>query len=210
MNDLLRALTSQMSAVEVVASVATLVNVYLILKNNTWCWIWGIVAVVLYGWVFYTGRLYSSMALQILYYLPMQFFGWWVWLRSGPRGQDDLPITRLSWPARIGWLALIVPVALLLGYLSARLGAALSYADAAATAMSIVGQYLLTRKRVENWVFWIAVDVLYAFYLLPQQGLWISAALYVILLGMAVAGLAEWLRIMRAEGVRTAEQGGAA
>lgn len=194
-----------MSPVEIIAAVATLVNVYLTAKNNVWCWIWGILAVVLYGYVFYISHLYSSMGLQALYYLPMQFYGWWVWLRCGPRRDNDLPIIRLSRRGFIFWFGINIPLATLLGYLMTFTGAELSYADALVTAMSVIAQYLLTHKYIENWILWILVDVLYAFYLLPLQGLYVSAILYLILLLMAVWGLLEWRRILRAQSAVTSE-----
>lgn len=208
MHNILNYITSQMSGVEIVASVATLVNVYLVIKNNIWCWPWGVVSVVLYGYVFYASKLYSSAGLQVVYYLPMQFIGWWVWLRCGPNRDDDLPITALSPAARLAWFAVNLPLAAALGYVMSRFGAALSYWDALVTAMSVTGQYLLTRKYVENWILWIVVDVIYAFYLLPAQKLYVSTGLYVLLLIMAILGLIEWLKIMRqqvASGVPIAE-----
>jgi nicotinamide mononucleotide transporter len=62
------------------------------------------------------------------------------------------------------------------------------------TAVSITGQYLQTHKKIEHWFCWVAVNALYAFWLLPRQGLWVSAALYLVLLGMAVHGWRQWLR----------------
>lgn len=191
-----------MSPVEIIAAIATLINVYLTAKNNIWCWICGIIAVGLYGYVFYESHLYSSMGLQGLYYLPMQFYGWWVWLRCGPRRDNDLPITRLSRRRAIFWFGINLPLAALLGYLMTFTGAQLNYLDALVTVMSIVAQYLLTYKYLENWILWILVDVLYAFYLLPTQGLYVSAVLYLILLLMAIWGFVAWLRIMGRESAR--------
>jgi nicotinamide mononucleotide transporter len=192
-----------MSPVEMVAAVATLINVYLTAKNNIWCWPWGIVSVVLYGFVFYESRLFSSMGLQAFYYLPMQFYGWWVWLRCGPKRDDDLPITKLSFRVLLFWFGINLPLAALLGFLMTYTGAQLTYTDALVTAMSVTAQYLLTHKYIENWVLWILVDIVYAFYLLPKQGLYISAVLYLILLLLAVWGLIAWVRIMRKESART-------
>ena len=106
MGSLWQTVMSQMSPVEIVAAIATLINVYLTAKNNIWCWPWGIVSVVLYGFVFYESHLYSSMGLQALYYLPMQFYGWWVWLRCGPKQDDDLPIAKLSFRGLLFWFGI--------------------------------------------------------------------------------------------------------
>jgi nicotinamide mononucleotide transporter len=192
-----KTLAAQMSPLEFVAAAATLVSVYLIVKNNLWGWIWGVVSVTLYGYVFYASRLYSSVALQLLYYLPMQFVGWWHWRRGGPQRDNDLPVTTLSNRARVGWFVLALPLTALLGYAMSYTDAQMTYADAFATAMSVIGQYLMTQKRLECWAFWILVNLLYTFYLLPAQRLYVTAGLYLLLLIMAVQGWIGWKRILR-------------
>jgi nicotinamide mononucleotide transporter len=189
-----------MSWTEIIASLTGLVNVWLTVKNSIWNWIWGIVSVALFGWVFFRSRLYSNAGLQILYFLPMQFYGWWMWAQGGPKKSDDLPITLLSSRARAVWLALTLGLSFALGSLMSHYTqAALPYWDAAVTAMSIVGQYLLARKVLENWVLWLAVDVISVFYLFPMQHLYVTTGLYAVFLVLAVMGMVEWLRLMRGE-----------
>ena len=106
----------ELSPLEVAAAIATLVNVWLLVRNNIWTWAWGVASVVLYGVVFWRSKLWSSAGLQGLYYLPMQAYGWWVWLKAGPTHHDDLPITRLSARARILWTLATLPMAALLGW----------------------------------------------------------------------------------------------
>lgn len=195
MQEIIHYIQSQMSWTEFFAALTGMICVYLTIKNNIWCWPWGIVSVVLYGYVFYFSKLYSNMGLQILYYLPMQFFGWWVWLRAGPTKNNDLPISFLSQKARIGWLGVCVIGSVALGYVMSRTDAHLPYCDASLTVISVVAQYLQTYKRFENWILWFAVDVVYAAYLLPSQKLYLSTGLYAIFLIMAVMGMVEWWRI---------------
>jgi nicotinamide mononucleotide transporter len=189
-----------MSWAEIIASLTGLVNVWLTVKNSIWNWIWGIISVALFGWVFFRSRLYSNAGLQILYFLPMQFYGWWIWARGGPKKCDDLPITFLSSRSQVIGSVVTLGLSLALGSLMSRYTqAALPYWDAAVTAMSIVGQYLLARKVWENWLLWLAVDVISVFYLFPSQHLYVTAGLYGVFLVLAVMGMVEWLRIMRAE-----------
>jgi nicotinamide mononucleotide transporter len=197
-----------MSWIEWAAAIATLVNVYLVMRGSIWNWPWGILAVVLYGKVFLDGQLYANMWLQLAYYLPMQAIGWWFWLRGGPKKSDDLPITRLSRNGRLGWLLIAFPLSAAWGYLSWWLAVKagqpippipVRLADAATTGLSVIGQVLLTQKKIENWAVWVLVNIVYAFYLLPGQKLWISAGLYLILLGMAVQGWRAWDRMTKAE-----------
>jgi nicotinamide mononucleotide transporter len=195
-----------MSALEWIAAIATLVNVFLVMRGSLWNWPWGILAVVLYGKVFLDAQLYANTWLQVGYYLPMQVLGWWFWLRGGPKKSDDLPVTRLSTRARLGWVLVAVPLSAAWGCLSWWLATSarqpippmpVRLADAATTGLSVIGQILLTQKKIENWAVWVLVNVVYAFYLLPVQKLWVSAGLYFVLLGMALQGWRSWVRMER-------------
>ena len=184
----------ELSPLEIAAAIATLVNVWLLVRNNIWTWAWGVASVVLYGIVFWRSKLWSSTGLQVLYYLPMQAYGWWIWLKAGPTHHDDLPITRLSARARILWILATLPMAALLGWGMSFTGAQQSMVDALVTAVSVTGQYLQTHKKIEHWFCWVLVNALYAFWLLPRQQLWVSSLIYFILLGMALQGWRDWQR----------------
>jgi nicotinamide mononucleotide transporter len=184
----------ELSPLEVAAAIATLINVWLLVRNNIWTWAWGVASVVLYGVVFWRSKLWSSTGLQFLYYLPMQAYGWWVWLKAGPTHHDDLPISRLAPRTRILWTLATLPMAALLGWLMSFTGAQQSMIDALVTAVSVTGQYLQTHKKIEHWFCWVAVNAMYGLWLLPRQQLWVSSALYLLLLGLAIKGWRDWLR----------------
>lgn len=192
----------ELSPVEIAAAVTTLVNVWLLVRGNIWSWAWGAVSVVLYGLVFYQSRLWSSTGLQVLYYLPMQFYGWWVWKKQGPSHDDDLPVTVLSPRARLAWLASVLPLAWLLGWAMGFTGAEQSMMDAFVTALGVSGLFLQSRKKIEHWYCWLVVNSVYGFWILPRQQLYVSTLLYWILLGMAVQGWREWTQMMRAQEAR--------
>ena len=184
----------ELSPMEVAAAIATLVNVWLLVRNNIWTWAWGVASVVLYGVVFWRSKLWSSTGLQVLYYLPMQAYGWWVWLKAGPTHHDDLPITRLSARGRVLWTFATLPMAALLGWGMSFTGAQQSMVDALVTAVSVTGQYLQTHKKIEHWFCWVAVNAMYGLWLLPRQQLWVSSGLYLVLLALAIKGWRDWLR----------------
>ncbi len=187
-----------MSWVEILGSLTGLVSVYLTARNNIWNWWWGVANVLLFGWLFFSSRLYSDALLQIAYFLPMQFYGWWVWKKAGPRHADDLPVTRLS----LGACGLIV---LLIVLASAGWGelmrtytnAAQPFLDATLAMVSVAAQYLDARKKLESWWLWIAVDVFSVFYLYPKQHLYVTTGVYAIFLVIAVAGLWRWATLAR-------------
>ena len=188
------------------ASITGLISVYYAVKNSILTWPTGIVSVILFGWVFWVTKAYSNAWLQIFYYLPISFYGWYVWLRGGPKRNDDLPIIVLSHRARLLWTVITVAACLAWGYYEKRYtDAPMPWCDASLTVISIVAQYLQTRKFLENWILWILVDIVYAFYFLPHQGLSMVAALYGVFLIMAGLGGIEWLKIMRAAQIPAVE-----
>ena len=190
----------QMTVVEVVAVVATFVSIYLTIRNNIWTWVWGLVAVLAYGYFFWTLKDYGNAGLNLIYYTPIQIYGWYAWLRFGPRRKDDLPIMGLKPERRLACgittLALTILAVFLLGRLK---GDPHPYADGVTTALCIVAQYLEVFKRIENWILWIVADVVYAFYLFPVQHDYLSTLLYVASLAMAIAGARQWRTLMRRE-----------
>lgn len=184
-----------MSPIEIAAVIAGLLCVVLTIRQSLWCWPIGIVQVVLYLFIFYEAKLYSDVILQGIY-IVLQLYGWWAWLKGGPRQDDDLPVTGLRASARIGWAAAAVIGAALLGGGMARwTDAALPVPDAFITSTSLVAQTLLSRKKWESWVGWIAVDVV-AVPVYALKALYLTAGLYAVFLGLAVAGLLRWRRAL--------------
>jgi nicotinamide mononucleotide transporter len=199
MQQIWESIVKSQSAVEWVAVVTSLLCVWLTVRNNIWNWFWGFIGVILYGYIFWNYKNYANAGLQILYFLPIQFIGWYVWKRKGPNQDDDLPVTQLTAQARLGWAGVTVLLTGLL-YIVLRLtNDPLPFADGITTAMSIVAQYLQVHKKFENWWLWIAVDVIYAGYVFPVQQLYVSAGLYVVFTALAVVGAISWVKIMRAQ-----------
>lgn len=182
-----------MSPIEIAAAICGLLCVIFTVRQSLWCWPTGLVQVALYIFVFYDAKLYSDVGLQVVY-VVLQVYGWWHWARGGPRRQDDLPVTGLSWAARAAWLGLTILGALALGAGAATwTDAALPYPDAFITTLSLVAQWLLGRKRWESWLGWIAVDLV-AIPAYASKDLLLTAALYAVFLVLAIAGLRAWTR----------------
>ncbi len=194
----------EFTTVEWIAAIATLLNVWLVVKADVRNFPVGVVAVLAYAWVFWKSQLYANLVLQLVYYLPFQFIGWWVWLRTGPAHDDDLPIRRLSFRENAAWLGGTLAASVAVGVVLARMtdGHA-PFLDASTTVASVVGQYMLTRKWLENWYYWLVIDAVYAFWLFPSQHLWASTGLYVILPVLAVIGAARWTKAAQRGAVHT-------
>jgi len=184
-----------MTAIELIATVFGLACVALTIRRSIWCWPTGLVQVLLYAWIFYRAKLYSDALLQVVY-VVLQIYGWYYWLRGGPV-EDEPPIAKLGRAGRAGWSVVAAAGALAIGWAMARFtDAALPYWDAAVVALSLVAQFLLSRKVLENWLFWIVVDVL-AIGVYAAKDLYVTTVLYAVFLAMAVAGWFAWKRTDR-------------
>ena len=182
-----------MNLVELLAVVMTLVGIVLTIKEKISCWPVAIVGILAYLVVFVRARLYADAALQPIY-VVQNLYGWWYWAHGGARGEGQAPIVTLRWRRRAAWLGGTAIVSLIVGAALARwTNAAAPYADAALSTTSLVANWLLARKVLENWWLWIAVNIGYVVLFWKKQ-LLLSAGLYAVLLALAVAGLVEWQR----------------
>ena len=185
-----------MSPLELVAAVTGAVSVWLSVRQNIWSWPTAIVNVVLYAIVFYDARLYADMGLQVVYAV-LSVYGWYEWLYGG-EGRTVLRVTRTS--PRIAAVLILIAAAgsALLGTLLHRAtDAALPFMDSFLSSTSLVAQWMMTKKLLENWLVWIAVDVLYVGMFL-FKGLYLTAGLYAVFLALAVRGYLDWRRSMTA------------
>lgn len=179
-----------MNWLELVAVIAGLLCVYLIIIRSIWCWPVGLIQVSVYVWIFYHAKLYSDVGLHIIY-IGLQLYGWWHWLYGGP-GKSQLPVKKLSTRGVIAWVAISLVGSTSLGIIMTRYtDASLPFADAFTTVASLTAQWLLTRKYLQNWYFWIAVDVV-AIFVYASKALYMTSALYALFLCMAIAGLVAW------------------
>lgn len=185
-----------MSPYEAVGVLFGVVSVYLTVRESIWCWPTGLVNVGLFILVFAQARLYADMGLQVVY-VALCLYGWWEWLHGGP-DRGTLAVSRTPRPA-LGLLAVAGTAgAALLGYaLHRHTDASIPFWDSLTAAFSLVAQYMLTRKWLENWVVWIAVDVVYVGIYL-HKALYLTAGLYTVFLVLAVLGLRQWRRSLAA------------
>jgi nicotinamide mononucleotide transporter len=181
-----------MSVLELFAFAFGIVSVYLSVRQNIWSWPTAIVNVVLYVFVFREARLYSDMGLQVVYAI-LSFYGWYEWLYGG-RGRTQLRVSRWSIRAAVPLLVLAAVGTWQLGrQFAMRTDASLPYMDAGLTMTSLVAQYMMTRKVLENWLVWIAADVVYVGMFI-YKGLNLTAGLYAVFLVLAAMGYAQWRR----------------
>lgn len=183
-----------MNPYEVVGVVFGLVAVGLTVRESIWCWPTGLVYVGAYVVFFRQSRLYANMALQVVYGL-LCLYGWHQWLHGG-RDRGALTVSRIPRRALGGLLAAGAVAGLALGAtLRGATEASLPFWDSATTSFSLVAQFMVTRKWLENWIVWIVVDVVYVGMYLYLR-LFPTAGLYAVFLLLAVMGLRQWRRAL--------------
>jgi len=151
--------------------------------------------------LFMTARLYADSGLQVVY-IALGFAGWWQWLRGG-QDRTRLMVTRTRrWPLA----ACTVSVVAATWGLTVLLRAAHDIApfwDALTTALSLAAQFLLNAKKIENWAFWIAADLIYIpLYVVKRLDL--TALVYLLFLGLCGGGVTAWRRGLQARGLLAA------
>lgn len=179
--------------IELLATISSLICVWLATKQNIWTWIFGALGVILFGYLFFQYLLYSDAILQIFFYLPIQFVGWYMW-KKGSIENGALTVRRLTTNSTILITIATVIATALTGYTMATYtDASFPYADALTTWMSITAQLLMLKKYIENWVVWVAMDAI-AIFIYAAKGLVVTSGLYVIFFFLAAWGGYVWFK----------------
>lgn len=185
-----------MCPLEIIATVFGLWSVACYVRESVWAWPTGLINVLLFIVLFYHWGLFAETGLQVVF-VVLQLYGWWQWLRGGESHQGVV-ITRTSareWVV-LGGLAVIaiVPIGLLLDH---KTTSTVPWWDTIPTVLSLVAQWMISHKKLENWLVWIVVDLI-SIPLFAYKGLYLTAALYGVFLILCCFGLRAWLKTWRA------------
>lgn len=182
-----------MTPLEIVANVFILASVYAARKNSVHVWWTGMIGVTLYAVMFFGAKLYADVVLQGFFFAT-SVVGWWQW-KHGGTGGAELPITTLPNRQRVLAGLAVVGAAVFFGTgFSTFTDAALPYADSYILGGSVVAQLLMMRRKLDHWPIWITVDVV-AVIVYSLKALYLTAAVYGVLLLLCLQGIAEWRRI---------------
>lgn len=196
----------KMSWLELVATVAGLLAVWLSAKEHISNWGIGLINIICSAVIFYKMSLYSDVLLQI-YFFVTGVYGWYLW--SKRKADTNENVVKISWLTQRQQILMVVSVfisTLLIGYLMTNAHswapsvfpteAAFPYADTLVMVMSIFGNLLLMVKKIESWILWVLVDII-APVLYFQKGILLITFEYVIFLGLASFALVNWLKIYK-------------
>lgn len=172
------------------------VCVVLVVRRNVWNFPVGIANNVVFIVLFLGAGLYADAGLQVVY-IGLGVTGWIWWLR-GRNDAGELIVRRATWRARVVTVFAVLALTIALRWaLTEFTSSTVAVWDALTTALSLVAQWMLNARFLENWLVWIAADVLYVG-LYVAKDLWLTAALYAIFVGLCATGLRSWRRAERA------------
>ncbi|MCX6251553.1 MAG: nicotinamide riboside transporter PnuC [Bacteroidetes bacterium] len=178
------------SVIEMIAVAFGLVCVWSMKKESILAYPTGIVNVVIYIYICFSARLYAYAGINV-FYAVMSGYGWYVWSRKNDQEQT-IRITRLSKKGLVINIAAIIIFFVILRILLAYYtDSVVPTWDAITTAIYIIGMWLLARKKIENWVAWIAGDFI-SIWLFAYEKLYFSSFQFLVFTIIAVAGFIEW------------------
>lgn len=183
---------------ELSAALLGFVSIFLQIKQNAWYWGVSIVMVSMYIWVYIQAKLYADMSLQV-YYLVVGIYGWWAWL-FGKKDKDSRKAIPVSTTSKIQWVVLSVfAIASFFGiaFILIRFtNSDIPRWDAFTTALSFVATWMLARKKIENWLIWIIVDITSSA-IYYYKGLYPTMGLFIFLSIMATIGYFTWKKDLK-------------
>jgi nicotinamide mononucleotide transporter len=184
-----------MSPLEIVAVIVSATGVWLTTRRSLLSWPVTLLACALYAAVFAQAKFYSDMLLQGVF-ASFAVYGWVYWLR-GVRAEGTVRVLRIAGLSVVRGIGAGVAGSAALGYLMARYtDAAIPHVDSALTAFSLVAQWWSTRKYMENWLLWIAIDSVYTVVFVVKH-LYLTAGLYAFFVVLAIQGLRAWKLALR-------------
>ncbi|MFL5811364.1 MAG: nicotinamide riboside transporter PnuC [Flavisolibacter sp.] len=187
----------QTSLLEYIAVFSGIASVWFSKKENILVYPVGLINTIVYVYLSIKGELFGEASVN-LYYTIVSIYGWWIWSKKNDREEHILHITRSTrkeWYFQIIFFAcFFIAIYFSLVYLKTAFYAnTIPWADAFASATAYTGMWLMAKKKVESWYWWIATDIA-SVPLYFIKGFVFTSVYYFILLIMAVAGLLEWRR----------------
>ena len=198
MSETLNAISSQFqqsSLLELTAVLFAIAYLLLAVRENILCWPAALISTFIFLFIFWQVKLYMESALQI-YYIGMALYGWHLWTRSG-EGETTLTISSWSLKQHLTAVVLIAAATIVSGYLlGAGTDARLPYLDSFTTWSSVLTTFMVARKILENWLYWLVIDTA-SIYLYLDRELYFTALLFAIYIIIIFFGWFSWLKSYR-------------
>ena len=177
------------SIIESTAVFFSVLYVILAIKENVWCWGAAAISVILYIYICYNAQLYPETGLQF-FYLLMAIYGYYQWNKN----DSSLKIQQWTITKHLFILLLGALLTFLMGfYFSIYTNAAMPLVDSFTTVFSVFATYMVTKKVIENWLYWIVIDAV-SVYLYFSRDLHLTSLLFLVYTIIAIFGYFSWIK----------------
>lgn len=178
------------SGLELIAVIAAILYLILAIKENIWCWFFAIISTGISVYLLFDVKLMAESLLHA-YYFFMAFYGWFQWHKGQVNNQKPI----VSWSLKKHFVLVLGTAATvpILASITLKVGADLAYLDAFTTCFAILATVMVAHKVLENWHYWLIVNIL-SVYLYFNKGLYLYSAMYVMYVVMTIYGLINWTK----------------
>jgi len=183
-----------MTSWEAGAMALSLLYILLAIKQNLWCWPAAFVSTLIYAILFFDASLLMDSFLN-MYYLIMAIYGWYTWKYTNAiKKNEELNISSYSINKHLKIIFSLAIISILLGYMMDNYTKAeFAYIDSATTVFALFSTFMLAKKVIENWLYWIIIDAV-SIYIYIQKGFYLTAILFVLYTILAVVAYYTWKR----------------
>ncbi len=181
-----------MTSWEMVAVLLSVTYLLLAIKQSLWCWVAAFISTLIYIVLFFDASLLMDSALN-LFYLVMAIYGWYSWkYGNGINKNEELKITTYGLAKNLKIIGILIIVSLILGYIMANYTRAdFAYLDTFTTVFAVFSTYTLTKKVLENWLYWIVIDSV-SIYIYINKGFYLTAVLFAFYTVLAFIAYNNW------------------
>lgn len=178
---------------EIVAALLGMAYIIFASRESQWCWPLAFISTLIYTVLFWEGQL-PMQALLNFYYIGMAIYGYILWRKHGI-AKDNLAITSWSWNKQLIFILIGTVLSLITAYyLKVSETSQRPYLDASVTIFSVMNTFLMVKKILQNWLYWIVIDAA-AMVLYAQSGFYATVILFAIYTVLAVIGYIHWLKL---------------
>jgi len=175
---------------EAIAVLLAIAYLLLAMRQSLWCWLAAFVSTLIYAILFFDAALLMDSILNA-YYLIMAVYGWYSW-KYGKRGKKELNVSSWGVVQNIQIILILALISIGFGYMMDNYTRAnFAYMDSATTIFAIFATYMLAKKVLENWLYWIVIDVV-SIYIYIQKAFYLTAGLFIFYSILAFFGFLQW------------------
>ena len=181
-----------MTSWEILAVFLSVSYILLAIKQNLWSWVAAFFSTLIYSILFFDASLLMDSALNI-FYLVMAVYGWYSWKYGNIKAQNEqLKITTYGITNNFKIIGILILISIVLGYIMANYTSAdFAYLDTFTTVFAVFATYMLAKKVLENWIYWVVIDTA-SIYIYIQKGFYLTAVLFAIYTVLACVAYIQW------------------